>query len=129
MRATVNLGAMLLYGRAQEQQTGLAAAARLVAGGAQQQEDEHAHEAALLVLRYHMDKKEVVSACCVGCGATRQLLRCSKCNVARFCGAACLQRMWPDHKSSCKLWRAADGAASSSHGQWSGTHGPLIIRL
>jgi TPR repeat protein len=117
LRAAVNLGSMILFGRAEEEQTGLAAAARLVAGGAQQEDDENAHEIALRVLRGHMDKKEVVSACCVGCGATRKLLRCSKCNIARFCGAACLQRMWPEHKSSCKLWRTADGAASSSHGQ------------
>jgi TPR repeat protein len=117
MRAAVNLGAMLLSGIAQEEQTGLAAAARLVASGAQQEEDEDAHETALRTLREHMDKKEVVSACCVGCGKTRKLLTCSKCNVARFCGPACLQRMWPEHKSSCKLWRADGEAASSSHGQ------------
>jgi TPR repeat protein len=117
VRAAVNLGRLLLNGDAEEEQTGLAAAARLVAGGAQQEEDENAHEMALLVLRGYMGQKEVVSACCVGCGAKRKLLRCSKCDIARFCGAACLQRMWPEHKSSCKLWRAADGAASSSHGQ------------
>mmetsp|Transcript_24184 Transcript_24184/g.60228 ORF Transcript_24184/g.60228 Transcript_24184/m.60228 type:complete len:93 (+) Transcript_24184:507-785(+) len=72
-----------------------------------------------------MDEKEVVSACCVGCGATRKLLWCSKCHRARFCGAACMKRMWPEHKGSCKRWRAADGeAASSSHGQCLATHTP-----
>jgi len=89
-----------------------------VAGAAQQENDKHAREHALRVLGQHMGKKEVVSTCCVGCGATRKLKACSKCLTAKLCGAACLQRMWPKHKQSCKLWRAAEEeATSSSHGQ------------
>jgi hypothetical protein len=51
-------------------------------------------------------RRDVVSACCVGCGAVRKLKTCSRCRIARFCDAECTARMWPAHKASCKAWRA-----------------------
>jgi TPR repeat protein len=51
-------------------------------------------------------RRDVTSACCVGCGASRKLKTCSKCSVARFCDKECSVRMWPGHnKASCKAWR------------------------
>jgi TPR repeat protein len=50
-------------------------------------------------------RRDVTSACCVGCGASRKLKTCSKCRVARFCDMECTARMWPAHKASCKAWR------------------------
>jgi TPR repeat protein len=50
-------------------------------------------------------RRDVVSACCVGCGAVRKLMTCSKCRVARFCDMDCVARMWPAHMASCKAWR------------------------
>jgi TPR repeat protein len=52
------------------------------------------------------------SACCVGCGATRKLKTCAKCEVARFCGAECSRRAWAEHKPHCKRW-AAEAHASA----------------
>jgi hypothetical protein len=54
-------------------------------------------------------KREVTSACCVGCGASRKLKTCSKRSVACFCDKECSARMWPAHKESCKAWRKDSG--------------------
>ena len=52
--------------------------------------------------------REVAAACCLGCGARRKLKTCSKCKVARFCGAECVARAWPAHQPNCWLWRAVE---------------------
>ena len=54
--------------------------------------------------------REVATACCLGCGARRKLKTCSRCQVAKFCGAECVARAWPAHKPNCRLWR--DGEPS-----------------
>jgi TPR repeat protein len=54
-------------------------------------------------------RRDVMSACCVGCGASHKLKTCSKCRVARFCDTECNARMWPAHKASCKVWREDPG--------------------
>jgi TPR repeat protein len=58
------------------------------------------HVAAAQQLEALTGRRDVVSACCVGCGAVRKLKTCSKCSVARFCGfcdTECSARMWPAH--------------------------------
>jgi hypothetical protein len=60
------------------------------------------HVAATQQLEALASRRDVVSACCVGCGAVRKLKTCSKCRVARFCDMECTARMWPAHKASCK---------------------------
>jgi hypothetical protein len=50
-------------------------------------------------------RRDVMSACCVGCGALRKLKLCNKCRVASFCDMECTVSMWPAHKASCKAWR------------------------
>jgi hypothetical protein len=67
------------------------------------------HEAAALQLDVLAGRRNVVSACCVGCGAVRKLKTCSKCSVARFCDKDCTARL--GCKAGCKAWRAE--AASS----------------
>jgi hypothetical protein len=57
-------------------------------------------------------ERAYVSACCMGCGATRKLKACAKCKVARFCSAECQRRTWAEHKPHCKLW-AAHAAAEA----------------
>jgi hypothetical protein len=52
------------------------------------------------------DRRDVVSKCCLGCGATRRLKTCNKCHVARFCDVECTARAWPAHKPVCRKWRA-----------------------
>jgi TPR repeat protein len=52
------------------------------------------------------------SACCVGCGAVRQLKTCAKCCIALFCGKECTARMSPAHKASCKAWSAESAAGA-----------------
>jgi TPR repeat protein len=58
-------------------------------------------------------KRNVVSACCVGCGAVRKLKTCSKCRVARFCDMECTARMWPAHTLG-----ELQGLACRINGQW-----------
>jgi TPR repeat protein len=72
------------------------------------------HAAAALQLEVLAGRRDVVSACCVGCGAVRKLKMCNKCRVARFCDMECTTRMWPAHKASCKAWRAESAAAGSA---------------
>jgi TPR repeat protein len=54
--------------------------------------------------------REYVAACCMGCGATRKLKMCTKCKVARFCGAECQRRAWAEHRPHCKRWNAQAAA-------------------
>jgi TPR repeat protein len=51
-------------------------------------------------------ERAYVSACCMGCGATRKLKPCAKCNTAIFGGAACARRSSAEHKPRCKRWEA-----------------------
>jgi len=69
------------------------------------------HAGAVEKLASISSRREVVSACCLGCGATRELRLCSRCRVAAFCDGNCTWRMWSAHKPSCKQWQA-DGAAT-----------------
>ncbi|KAJ1618534.1 hypothetical protein T492DRAFT_891900 [Pavlovales sp. CCMP2436] len=55
-------------------------------------------------------RREVASACCMGCGATRKLLSCGECGIATFCDRGCLALMWATHKPSCKKWRDEDSS-------------------
>jgi TPR repeat protein len=64
------------------------------------------HTAAAQQLEALAGRRDVVLACCVGCGAVRKLKMCTRCRVARFCDMECTARMWPAHKASCKAWRA-----------------------
>jgi len=86
----------------------LRAGAKLLARAAQSVAPQYASARldALEALRRHADKREVVWACCIGCGATHGLKRCEKCGKARFCGMACMRQMWPTHKRCCKEWAA-----------------------
>mmetsp|Transcript_24712 Transcript_24712/g.58328 ORF Transcript_24712/g.58328 Transcript_24712/m.58328 type:complete len:320 (-) Transcript_24712:205-1164(-) len=69
------------------------------------------HAGAVEKLASISSRREVVSACCLGCGATRELRLCSRCRVAAFCDGDCVRRMWPAHKPCCKQWQA-DAAAT-----------------
>jgi TPR repeat protein len=51
-------------------------------------------------------RREVASACCLGCGATHSLRLCARCRVAKFCDGECTRRAWPIHKPVCKQWQA-----------------------
>jgi TPR repeat protein len=73
------------------------------------------HVAAAQQLEALAGRRNVVSACCVGCGAVRKLKTCSKCRVARFCDMECTARIWPAHKAGCKAWRAeSKGSGTAS---------------
>jgi hypothetical protein len=72
------------------------------------------HVPAALQLEALAGRRDVVSACCVGCGAMRTLRTCSKCRVTRFCDMECTARMWPVHnKESCKAWRAVSAGSGT----------------
>lgn len=79
---------------------------RLIAQAARQVEDEAIRQEALDELKSLANERDIVKVCCIGCGASRGLKVCTKCHVAKFCGAECARRMWPAHKKSCKLWAA-----------------------
>jgi len=58
------------------------------------------------LLRKHADQREVVAACCIGCGARHGLKKCLQCHVAVFCSGQCMRQMWPTHKRCCQEWAA-----------------------
>jgi TPR repeat protein len=103
-------GAQLLYGQTlvvdSADPADVRAGAKLLARAAQCMESlyEEFRPEALNTLRSHADKREVVWACCIGCGATHGLKKCAKCHAARFCGSACMRQMWPTHKRCCARW-------------------------
>jgi hypothetical protein len=94
----------------------LCAGAKLLARAAQctEPQDEPYRLKDLEALRRLADKREVVWACCIGCGATHGLKRCMKCHVARFCGSACMRQMWPTHKQCCKRWAEGDDVSAET---------------
>jgi len=63
------------------------------------------HAGALEKLVSISSRREVASACCLGCGAARGLKQCAACRVASYCDGSCKRRMWPAHKLCCKEWR------------------------
>jgi hypothetical protein len=72
------------------------------------------HVAAAQQLEALAGRRDVVSACYVGCGAVRKLKTCSKCRVARFCDKECTARVWPAHKASCNAWRAESAGSGTA---------------
>jgi len=84
--------------------------ARLLARAVQSTDPEYDsdHESdrleALELLRSHAHRREVVSVCCIGCGATEGLKQCTRCHTARFCGSACMRLSWRAHKEYCARW-------------------------
>jgi TPR repeat protein len=72
------------------------------------------HVAAAQQLEALAGRRDVVAACCVGCGAVRKLKTCSKCRAARFCDMECTSRMWPARKASCKAWRAESAGSGTA---------------
>jgi hypothetical protein len=72
------------------------------------------HVAAAQQLEALAGRRNVVSACCMGCGAVRKLKTCSRCRVARFCDMECTARMWPAHKASCKAWLAESAGSGTA---------------
>jgi TPR repeat protein len=64
------------------------------------------HAGALEKLASVAGRRELVSACCLGCGATRVLRLCTRCRVAKFCDGECTRRIWPVHKPVCTKWQA-----------------------
>ena len=51
----------------------------------------------------HMDIVLIVSnAVCASCGCGEKLKRCSGCNEAYYCNAACQRSHWKSHKRNCR---------------------------
>ncbi|GAB4821293.1 hypothetical protein N2152v2_008339 [Parachlorella kessleri] len=56
-----------------------------------------------------MHEEEVPEAReCANCGAVDDLLLCSRCHTAWFCGPKCQKAYWPFHKADCKRNEFAD---------------------
>jgi hypothetical protein len=70
------------------------------------------HAGALEKLASITSRRDVVSACCLGCGAMRALRLCAGCRVAKFCDGVCTRRIWPLHRPVCKQWQADARAAA-----------------
>eukprot|EP00302_Diacronema_sp_CCMP2436_P041368 CAMPEP_0180033604 /NCGR_PEP_ID=MMETSP0984-20121128/29130_1 /TAXON_ID=483367 /ORGANISM="non described non described, Strain CCMP 2436" /LENGTH=168 /DNA_ID=CAMNT_0021959019 /DNA_START=258 /DNA_END=761 /DNA_ORIENTATION=- len=66
------------------------------------------HAGAIKELAAISSQREVVSACCMGCGATRKLLTCGKCEIAVFCDRSCQMRTWETNTPICQQWRDED---------------------
>jgi hypothetical protein len=74
-------------------------------------------------------RRDVTSACCVGCGASRKLKTCSKCSVALFCDMECTTRMWPAHKASCKAWRKDPSGQAEDYARRTGSTAGTWVEL
>jgi TPR repeat protein len=82
-------------------------------GKAARSSDPRSREIALANLHFFRGDREVAAACCAGCGQTEKahLKTCSKCGVAKYCGASCQKRMWADHKAICSKWKMNSAGA------------------
>jgi len=116
VQATICLGTLLVTADSASggEPTQQCEGALLLARAAQQHEDTARRNIALALLGAHAGMREVVNACCIGCGQTKKLKMCSKCRVAKFCGAECMQRMWSVHKAGCRRFAAEDAASASA---------------
>uniref|UniRef100_A0A7J7TPK5 [histone H3]-lysine(4) N-trimethyltransferase n=1 Tax=Pipistrellus kuhlii TaxID=59472 RepID=A0A7J7TPK5_PIPKU len=57
-------------------------------------------------LAYTVSKRSrgaVCDRCLLG---KEKLMRCSQCRVAKYCGAKCQKKAWPDHKRECKCLKS-----------------------
>jgi TPR repeat protein len=70
------------------------------------------HAGAFEKLASIASRRELVSACCLGCGATRLLRLCTRCRVAKFCDGECTRRSWPLHRPVCMQWQDDATAAT-----------------
>ncbi|GIL50958.1 hypothetical protein Vafri_7032 [Volvox africanus] len=66
---------------------------------------------------------------CANCGATDDLLRCSRCRTEWFCSLACHKAYWPFHRDGCKRNEFADAMEESDprFAAWLRRHGKQAI--
>lgn len=66
---------------------------------------------------------------CANCGETNNLLKCSRCHSAHFCGVACQRQYWPFHKAACKRNEFADAVEESEpkFATWMRKHGKMAV--
>jgi hypothetical protein len=64
------------------------------------------------------------------CGATGELLRCSRCHAAWFCSLPCHKAYWPFHSAACRPNHFADAAerqGDAKFAAWMRGHGRLAV--
>lgn len=63
------------------------------------------------------------------CGETENLLKCSRCHNAWFCGVKCQKQYWPFHKPACKRNEFADAIEESEpkFATWMRRHGKMAV--
>ncbi|KAK3285564.1 hypothetical protein CYMTET_6837 [Cymbomonas tetramitiformis] len=49
-------------------------------------------------------RAEVCECCSMQPSTGARLLKCGRCQVARYCSAECQKRMWATHKPMCQMW-------------------------
>eukprot|EP00205_Picochlorum_sp_RCC944_P001663 CAMPEP_0182608080 /NCGR_PEP_ID=MMETSP1330-20130603/2602_1 /TAXON_ID=464278 /ORGANISM="Picochlorum sp., Strain RCC944" /LENGTH=345 /DNA_ID=CAMNT_0024826781 /DNA_START=49 /DNA_END=1086 /DNA_ORIENTATION=+ len=66
---------------------------------------------------------------CANCGATQDLLRCSRCHQAWFCSVKCQKAYWPFHRSQCRRNDFADSieAVEPKFASWMRKHGKIAV--
>ncbi|KAI8475993.1 MAG: hypothetical protein J3K34DRAFT_453232 [Monoraphidium minutum] len=66
---------------------------------------------------------------CENCGATSDLLRCSRCHAAWFCSLKCHKAYWPFHRAACRPNQFADAVEGSEpkFAAWMRGHGRLAV--
>ncbi|KAL4532079.1 hypothetical protein Ndes2437B_g02505 [Nannochloris sp. 'desiccata'] len=77
-----------------------------------------------------MHEEEVIETSeCANCGATEDLLKCSRCHTTWFCGVKCQKAYWPFHKSECRCNEFADIIEESEpkFARWMRSHGKLAV--
>lgn len=104
MDAHIALGNVLVAGVPGQLPAAPREAAHFLARAAQQGDDPRQRALALKILGANAHVRDVVTTCCIGCGAMEELKLCTNCHVASFCGRECLARAWPAHKEGCRMW-------------------------
>ena len=63
------------------------------------------------------------------CGETTNLLKCSRCHSAYFCGVQCQKQYWPFHKPACKRNEFADAVeeAEPKFAAWMRKHNKMAV--
>ncbi|EFN58095.1 hypothetical protein CHLNCDRAFT_142413 [Chlorella variabilis] len=66
---------------------------------------------------------------CANCGTTQNLLKCSRCHTAWFCGVKCQKAYWPFHRTQCKRNEFADAIEESEpkFARWMRKHGKQAV--
>ena len=99
--------------------------AAAIAAKATKAKEEAARAAAYVAMSTKPEVKVSQADACAECGSSTNLsgaafMRCSRCQIAKYCSALCQRKHWAAHKASCAVAEAAGSGNGASTAQGSG---------